>query len=48
MPLFPKDQWGEINHLLVYFGREVCPARKPKCPECELDDICPKRGVAKT
>jgi len=48
MPLFPKDQWGEINHLLVYFGREVCPARKPKCPECELTDICPKHGVAKT
>ena len=48
MPLFPKDQWGEINHLLVYFGREVCPARKPKCPECELNDICPKRGVANT
>ncbi|MBI4806745.1 MAG: endonuclease III [Desulfovibrio sp.] len=48
MPLFPKDQWGEINHLLVYFGREVCPAHKPKCPACELTDICPKRGVAKT
>lgn len=47
MPLYPRDQWGEINHLLVYFGREVCPARKPKCPVCELEDICPKRGVAK-
>ena len=46
MPLFPREQWGEINHMLVYFGREVCPARKPKCPQCELSDICPKRGVA--
>jgi endonuclease-3 len=45
MPLFPREQWGEINHLLVYFGREVCPARKPRCGECELADICPKRGV---
>lgn len=46
MPLYPREQWGEINHLLVYFGREVCAARKPKCQECELSDICPKRGVA--
>jgi len=46
MPLFPREQWGEINHLLVYHGRDSCMARKPNCPECELRDICPKRGVA--
>ncbi|MCJ2163981.1 MULTISPECIES: endonuclease III [unclassified Pseudodesulfovibrio] len=45
MPLFPRPQWGNINHYLVFFGREVCPARKPKCGICELDDICPKKGV---
>lgn len=45
MPLYPKDAWGDINHYLVFFGREVCPARKPKCEECELNDICPKKGV---
>lgn len=45
MPLYPRDQWGDINHCLVFFGREVCPARKPKCDECELNDICPKKGV---
>ncbi len=45
MPLFPQDQWGEINHYLVFFGRETCPARKPRCGECELSDICPKKGV---
>ena len=47
MPLFPQEQWGEINHLLVYHGRETCMARKPNCPECVLTDICPKRGVGK-
>lgn len=47
MPLFPREQWGEINHLLVFHGRETCTARAPKCPECVLTDICPKRGVAK-
>ncbi len=45
MPLFPRDQWGDINHYLVFFGREVCPARKPKCERCELNDICPKKEV---
>lgn len=45
MPLYPRDAWGDINHCLVYFGREVCPARKPKCDICELNDICPKKGV---
>ncbi|MGE4192317.1 MAG: endonuclease III [Pseudodesulfovibrio sp.] len=45
MPLFPQDKWGEVNHYLVFFGREVCPARKPKCGECELADICPQKGV---
>jgi endonuclease-3 len=46
MPLFPRPQWGDINHCLVLFGREVCRARKPVCGECELKDICPKHGVA--
>lgn len=45
MPLYPREHWGEINHMLVYFGREVCDARKPRCQQCELADICPKHGV---
>jgi endonuclease III len=46
MPLFPQEEWGEVNHLLVYHGRDTCMARKPDCPHCVLDDICPKRGLA--
>jgi len=45
MPLFPRAAYGEINHLLVLLGREVCKARKPRCDSCALDDICPKLGV---
>lgn len=45
MPLYPQDAWGDINHYLVFFGREICPARKPLCDQCELNDICPKKGV---
>jgi endonuclease-3 len=44
--LFPRSEWGRINHLLVQFGRDVCRARTPRCSVCELNDICPRRGVA--
>ncbi|WP_462324913.1 endonuclease III [Desulfoplanes sp.] len=45
MPLFPKTSWGDINHCMVLFGREVCTARGPRCGQCELEDVCPKAGV---
>jgi len=47
MPLYPRETWGEVNHLLVYFGREVCSSRSPECIECQLNDICPRKGVDK-
>lgn len=45
MPLFPRPAWGDINHCLVLFGREVCKARGPVCTTCEMEDICPKIGL---
>jgi len=45
MPLFERSQWADINHYLVYFGREVCDARRPKCGECPLADLCPRKGL---
>ena len=45
MPLFPRQAWGEINHLLVMHGRETCQARKPRCAPCVLGDICPRLGL---
>lgn len=47
MPLFPQKSWGDINHMLVFFGRSVCEARKPFCSQCVLNDICPREGVKK-
>ncbi len=44
--LFPQADWGAVNHYLVLFGREVCTARKPACDRCELEDLCPKEGLA--
>lgn len=46
MQLYAPGYWGMLNHLLVFFGREVCKARKPLCRQCELVSICPQTGVA--
>lgn len=43
--LVPKKDWVMFPHWLIYHGRQVCNARKPKCEECKLNDICPKIGV---
>lgn len=41
LALYPREYWGPINHQWVLFGREVCDAKKPKCIDCFLHDICP-------
>ena len=45
MELFPREQWGDLNHRLVWFGRQVCDARSPRCGECELEPVCDKNGL---
>lgn len=48
MALFPQEEWGNVNHRLVWFGRHVCDARKPRCEDCEMAHFCShERGVAK-
>jgi endonuclease-3 len=41
MPLFPREGWTLLSHLLIQHGRRVCDARKPRCGACTLADICP-------
>lgn len=41
MRLFPHERWTLLSHLLIWHGRRVCDARKPRCGECSLNDICP-------
>ena len=36
----PKDLWGKAHHWMIFFGRYHCIARKPKCANCPLLDIC--------
>jgi endonuclease-3 len=43
--LFPRDEWGNVNHRMVRFGREICKAGKPLCASCEAASFCPKRNV---
>lgn len=46
MELFPPAEWGNVNHRMVWFGRHVCDARKPRCESCEMAAFCPKNGLA--
>lgn len=45
MALFPRKEWGNVNHRLVWFGRDICDSRKPLCGQCEMAGFCDKRGV---
>ena len=37
---FPKECWKDLNHLLVWHGRNTCIARNPKCDICPISDVC--------
>ncbi len=41
MRLFPQNQWTMLSHLLIFHGRRICIARRPRCADCVLNDICP-------
>jgi len=41
MKLTPKEKWMELTDLLIFHGRQVCNAQKPKCEVCVLNKICP-------
>lgn len=41
MRILPKENWERISDLLIFHGRRVCFARKPNCPSCVLNKICP-------
>ena len=41
MTIIPQERWITISHLLIFHGRRVCFARRPDCPNCTLNDICP-------
>jgi endonuclease-3 len=40
MAIIPQNKWIQFSHQLIWHGRRVCIARKPKCAECNLEKIC--------
>ncbi len=43
--LVPKADWARFPHLLIWHGRRVCIARRPRCDDCVLSDLCPSSRV---
>lgn len=43
--LLPKKEWVDFSHRMIYHGRQVCGARKPKCNECSMRKFCPRVGL---
>lgn len=41
MHLIPRRSWNDFCLRLIFFGRSVCTARRPKCPSCPLEKLCP-------
>ncbi len=45
MELFPRERWTLLSHLLIWHGRRVCDARKPRCEACVVAGLCPSSRV---
>jgi endonuclease III len=45
MRLVPREDWARLPHLLIWHGRRVCDARRPRCEDCVLNDLCPSSRV---
>ena len=39
--IIPKDDWYDLSNMLIAHGRKTCNARKPNCPDCGLNSLCP-------
>jgi endonuclease-3 len=45
MRLVPRDDWARFPHLMIWHGRRVCVARRPRCEDCVVNDLCPSSRV---
>jgi endonuclease III len=43
--LVPREDWARFPHLLIWHGRRVCLARRPRCERCVVNDLCPSSRV---
>jgi len=45
MEIFPQERWTLLSHLLIFHGRSLCPARKPRCGQCPVAHLCPSSQI---
>jgi endonuclease-3 len=45
MALIPRREWTLVAHLLIWHGRRVCIARRPRCGVCVVSDLCPSSRI---
>jgi endonuclease-3 len=45
MAVYPDERWTMLAHLLIWHGRRVCDARKPRCEACVVSHLCPSSRV---
>ena len=48
LKIFSKEYYYDVNHLLVWHGRKICDARKPKCAECPVNSYCNEYKTKRT
>ncbi|MGV9812553.1 endonuclease III, partial [Streptomyces cellulosae] len=46
--LFPKSEWTDLSHHVIWHGRRICHARKPACGACPIAHLCPSYGEGET
>jgi endonuclease III len=42
----PRPDWARFPHLLIWHGRRICDARRPRCEDCVVEDLCPSSRIA--
>jgi endonuclease-3 len=48
MAVFPRTEWDQLSHTLIFHGRRICSARRPMCGSCPVNDLCPSAHQAET
>lgn len=46
--LFPRSDWTDLSHHVIWHGRRICHARKPACGACPIAPLCPAYGEGET
>ena len=45
MHIIPQKDWLDLSHFMIYHGRAICDARKPRCEQCTLAKLCPSAFI---